>query len=128
MTSKRLTRPVHLECGHKRWFAFGVQLPRTGENIWCPNCAEYMIVGVPLQDETLGFFPDYAWSCRRKTKLYYGKCETPECGYESRDGDYFKLKPRMELHHIHAHSSSSLVSARATVVDQPLPRNSPPPF
>lgn len=124
----RVTRPVHLECGHKRWFRYGVQLPRTGESIWCPGCADYMTVGVPLNDETLGYFPDYDWTCRRKVKLYYGTCAVAECGYMSRHSDWFKLKPIMERHHLHEHSSSTLLQGNTIVVDVPLPRNSPPPF
>lgn len=129
MTTNKIVRPVPLECGHKRWFKYGVQLPRTGEQIWCTNCADYMTVGVPLNDETLGYFPDYDWSCRRKAKLYYGKCEVVGCEYEARRGDWFTLKPLMESHHLRAHSGSSLLTTRTFPVDVPLsPRGTPPPF
>jgi len=125
MHNQTKTYPAYLECGDVRWFKFAV--PRTGEKIWCPSCDEYVTVGMPASVETLGFYPDYMWSCTRKVKLYYGKCETGDCDYTTRHHDWFKLKPLMETHHLRAHSTSALIT-RAIEVPKPLPRNSPPPF
>ena len=127
MTGTR-TKGVRLECGHTRWFKHGTPTPFAGEEIWCPGCDAYIPVGVPAWIESLGYFPDYDWSCKRKDKWYYGYCLVDGCGYVGKNRDWFKLKPHMEHHHLHVHTTSSLIQTHAIEVPAPLPRNSPPPF
>jgi len=122
-----MRRKAVLECDHEVWFD---PAPHDGDTVYCKQCMKYVIVGGgAFVNNGIVYHADYEWESIPEKSGYRGRCAIDKCQYNIKRGTWGAIRQDMEMHHLRAHTNSTLINhAERVPIPKRLPRNSPPPF
>ena len=98
-------KPVHLECGHTRWFESA--LPSIDEIIYCRDCRQYVEVkGARLSGWVIDVEGHFRSRRMGTSDRYRGECLEISCTYSTyvKRGGWTALQGRMNKHYMRTHT------------------------